>query len=42
MTPHFGQTHTHCGIRHALIAPDGHVKSNVPGITGAFICSWMA
>ena len=30
-----GQTRTHIGIRHALIAPDGHVKSNVPGITGA-------
>jgi (S)-ureidoglycine aminohydrolase len=30
-----GQTRTHIGRRHALIAPDGHVKSNVPGITGA-------
>lgn len=35
MKPHLGQTRTHIGIRHALIAPDGHVKSNVPGITGA-------
>ena len=35
MSPHLGQTRTHIGIRHALIAPDGHVKSNVPGITGA-------
>ncbi len=31
----YGQTRTHVGARHALIAPDGHVKSNVPGITGA-------
>jgi (S)-ureidoglycine aminohydrolase len=31
----FGQTRTHVGARHALIAPDGHVKSNVPGIRGA-------
>lgn len=35
MTPHLGQTRTHIGRRHALIAPDGHVKSNVPGITNA-------
>ncbi len=34
MKPHLGQTRTHIGVRHALIAPDGHVKSNVPGITG--------
>ncbi len=34
MKPHLGQTRTHLGVRHALIAPDGHVKSNVPGITG--------
>src|SRR5690349_13387240 len=34
MKPHLGQTRTHIGFRHALIAPDGHVKSNVPGITG--------
>jgi (S)-ureidoglycine aminohydrolase len=31
----FGQTRTVIGSRHALIAPDGHVKSSVPGITGA-------
>jgi (S)-ureidoglycine aminohydrolase len=35
MSPHLGQTRTHIGIRHALIAPDGHVKSNVPGIANA-------
>src|SRR4051812_47735384 len=31
----FGQTRTLIASRHALIAPDGHVKSNVPGIVGA-------
>ena len=31
----FGQTRTRIAARHALIAPDGHVRSNVPGITGA-------
>jgi (S)-ureidoglycine aminohydrolase len=31
----FGQTRTRIAARHALIAPDGHVKSSVPGITGA-------
>ena len=31
----YGQTRTHVAARHALLAPDGHVKSNVPGITGA-------
>src|SRR3954465_10815089 len=31
----YGQTRTRIGQRHALIAPDGHVKSEVPGITGA-------
>jgi len=31
----YGQTRTHIGQRHALIAPDGHVKSEVPGIAGA-------
>ena len=35
MNPPFGQTRTRIAARHALIAPDGHVKSNVPGITGA-------
>ncbi|MEO7598608.1 MAG: (S)-ureidoglycine aminohydrolase [Opitutus sp.] len=31
----YGQTRTHIAHRHALIAPDGHVKSEVPGIKGA-------
>ena len=31
----YGQSRTHIAQRHALIAPDGHVKSEVPGITGA-------
>ncbi|MSU48955.1 MAG: (S)-ureidoglycine aminohydrolase [Opitutus sp.] len=31
----FGQTRTRVAARHALIAADGHVKSQVPGITGA-------
>src|SRR4051812_14096433 len=31
----FGLTRTRIAARHALIAPDGHVKSNVPGISGA-------
>ena len=31
----YGQTRTRIAARHALIAPDGHVKSSVPGITGA-------
>lgn len=31
----YGNTRTRVAARHALIAPDGHVKSNVPGITGA-------
>jgi (S)-ureidoglycine aminohydrolase len=31
----FGQTRTRIAARHALIASDGHVKSSVPGITGA-------
>jgi (S)-ureidoglycine aminohydrolase len=35
MNAPFGQTRTHIGQRHALIGPEGHVKSNVPGITGA-------
>ncbi|HUR60193.1 MAG TPA: (S)-ureidoglycine aminohydrolase [Opitutaceae bacterium] len=35
MNSPFGQTRTRVGARHALIAPDGHVKSNVPGIRGA-------
>lgn len=35
MSQPFGQTRTRLASRHALIAPDGHVKSHVPGITGA-------
>jgi (S)-ureidoglycine aminohydrolase len=31
----YGQTRTRVAARHALIAPDGHVKSMVPGIAGA-------
>lgn len=33
----FGQTRTRIAARHALIAPDGHVKSHVPGISGAAV-----
>jgi (S)-ureidoglycine aminohydrolase len=33
----FGQTRTRVAARHALIAPDGQVKSVVPGITGAAV-----
>jgi (S)-ureidoglycine aminohydrolase len=35
LTSPFGLTRTRVAARHALIAPDGHVKSNVPGIAGA-------
>ena len=31
----YGLTRTRIAPRHALIAPDGHVKSEVPGISGA-------
>jgi (S)-ureidoglycine aminohydrolase len=31
----YGTSRTRVAARHALIAPDGHVKSNVPGFTGA-------
>jgi len=31
----FGNTRTRVSARHALIAPDGHVKSALPGITAA-------
>jgi len=31
----FGNTRTRVAARHALIAPDGHVKSSIPGITAA-------
>ena len=34
--PH-GQTRTRIAQRHALIAPDGHVKSEIPGIAGAAV-----
>lgn len=37
MNPPFGQTRTRVAARHALIAPDGHVKSVVPGISGAAV-----
>jgi len=35
MSQPYGNTRTCVAARHALLAPDGHVKSNVPGITGA-------
>jgi hypothetical protein len=31
----FGNTQTSMGARHALIAPDGHVSSVLPGIENA-------
>lgn len=31
----FGHTRARVAVRHALITPDNHVASNVPGITGA-------
>ena len=31
----FGETRTYVGQRHALIAPDGHVPSRLPGFQGA-------
>lgn len=31
----FGETRTFVGARHALIAPDGHVPSKLPGFEGA-------
>ena len=37
MNSPYGQTRTRVAARHALIAPDGHVKGNVPGITGAVV-----
>jgi (S)-ureidoglycine aminohydrolase len=37
MTPLPGQTRTTLRVRHAVITPDGHVASTVPGITGARI-----
>lgn len=33
----FGQTRTRISARHALISTDGHVKSAVPGISGATV-----
>jgi (S)-ureidoglycine aminohydrolase len=35
MTSPFGRTRTRICARHALLAPDGHVRSSVPGFTGA-------
>jgi len=37
MSPNFlfGTTRTFVGQRHALVAPDGHVVSSLPGVTGA-------
>ena len=37
MNSPFGQTRTRIAARHALISPDGRVKGNVPGITGATV-----
>src|ERR1700750_2893156 len=31
----FGETRTHVDLRHALIAPDGHVSSSLPGVDRA-------
>src|SRR5258707_9192165 len=33
--PFFGTTRTFLGNRHAIIAPDSHVMSSLPGVTGA-------
>ncbi len=35
MTTPYGHTRTRVAARHALLAPDGHVASCIPGITGA-------
>jgi len=35
MTPLFGHTRTRVSLRHALIAPDGHVPATYPGWDGA-------
>lgn len=35
MNPPYGQTRTRVAARHALIAPDGHVNSIIPGIEAA-------
>ena len=35
MTLPFGLTRTRVSARHAVIGPDSHVRSNVPGISGA-------
>src|ERR1700685_2989225 len=31
----FGHTRAHVGTRHALITPDNHVNSVIPGVKGA-------
>ena len=31
----FGDSRTYIGMRHALIAPDGHVPSSLPGVDRA-------
>ena len=31
----FGDSRTHIAMRHALIAPDGHVPSSLPGVDRA-------
>lgn len=36
-SPLFGHTRTHIGARHALITPDGHVPSTMPGAEGVRI-----
>lgn len=35
MPPLFGHTRAHVGTRHALVTPDNHVNSTLPGIRGA-------
>lgn len=37
MSASSGKTRTRIGARHAFIAPDGHVTSHIPGITGAAV-----
>jgi len=35
MSELFGHTRAHVGARHALITPDNHVNSSLPGVSGA-------